>query len=98
MTNSQAGVTVFVLTCAVSAVLLGRVVRPWLLGGILAAPVASISCFAIEFLLTGHVDKFWPIAFVVVFGFSFVLTIPLSLVGYAWRRRAARKRTGGLDK
>jgi hypothetical protein len=89
LTNPQAGLAIFLAVSALSGILLGRIFRPWLLGGIIAGPAASILAFAIERLLRGYLDPFWPIAFVVAFGFSFVVTIPCSFIGFLWRRQAA---------
>ncbi len=75
----------FLVLCVLYGVLLGRIVRPWLMGGILAGPLACATFFVTIFL-TGHIDQFWIISFVVSLGFSFVITLPLSFVGFLWRQ------------
>jgi hypothetical protein len=84
------GITAIVLLSLVIGVLLGRFVRPWLVGGLVAAPLAAILWQLIVTYLDGRPDAFILIALFVGTAYAFLVTIPASAIGALWRRRVTK--------
>lgn len=95
--SPQVGLVVFVTFCVLSSIVVSRLVRSWVLAGILAGPAACVLFFTLDTILKGHLDKFIFIAGFVALGFSFVVTLPTTLLGFLWRRDKERRKAARVN-